>query len=73
LPSAVTPALVSDRVALSISLLSAVMTGASFLPVMVTVTSAVSVPPWPSSSVMVETSFTVWSSPRKSSLPSTME
>ena len=53
-PEAVRPALVSFWVLLSLSLPCSEMTGASSVPLMVTVTVCVSVPPaWPSSVVTV--------------------
>ena len=45
----------------------ALITGLSFVPVIVTVTSCVAVPPCPSSTCTVNLAFTVSPSPKKSS------
>ena len=61
---AINPMLDSVRLAEALSLAPTVMAGASFVPVIVTVTSCSTVPPLPSSAVTVKVSVAVWPAAR---------
>ena len=70
LPAALNPLSVSVRSALLVSPDPTEISGASFVPMSVIVTSWLAVPPLPSSTVIVKTCVMVWPAAKSSSAPS---